>query len=89
MTPVETVKTIQELRDLAVDGIKTAKDLKSGNVLDKVRDLFRIMNDVQKLMVDAPQALPELATLDAAGAAQVGAAAFDMVRAIADAVKAA
>lgn len=79
---VKTLQTIADMEKLAIDVIDIIKD---GSVsfsdIPKLFDLFGALKD---LVVDAPQALPELSDLDALEVGQIGAAAYSLIKTIVD-----
>lgn len=74
----KTVATIGELGSIAVDIVSIVKD--GGIKFSSLPKLLDIITQANALMKDAPASLPELTDLDAAEAAQVGAAAFMLVK---------
>lgn len=84
-----SLKVFDELGVLAVDGIVLVKEFKGGwgAVFKLAAELVPIIKAAQGLMVDAPKALPELADLDAPECAQLGAAAYVLVKKVIGAVQ--
>lgn len=80
----KTKETIEDLTKIAVAGVEIAKD---GLGIGSFLKVVGLLNVVKELVVDAPLALPELADLDAAESAEIGAAAYNMVKSIILAIK--
>ncbi len=76
----KTLKTIGDLKNLAVDGIKIAKSGPFG--LGILTGLLKIAGDIKDVVADAPGALPELKDLDGNESSQIGAAAYDLVSSV-------
>lgn len=74
----KTVATFDELGNLAFDMISIVKA--GGFKLTSLPKLLDMLTQANALVKDAPAALPELQDLDSAEAAQVGAAAFVLVK---------
>lgn len=81
---VHVLATITDLKETAVDGIALTKAIAKGPFgLGQIfAAVFQISSDVQSLIADAPAALPEFQDLDSAEVGQIGAAAYDCVKAI-------
>ena len=80
---VETLETIGDFKNLAVDGIALAKAAMRGPLGWGVvfAGVLKVVADVKELS-DLASALPELADIDAAEAGQIGSAAYGAVKAI-------
>lgn len=88
----KSLEVFADLQLLAVSGVELAKEFRHGvglgallGSLGKLKDLAK---SVEELLKDVPAALPELLDLDAAESAKVGAAAYELVKKVVDAVKA-
>ncbi len=75
-----TLSVFSELSKLSLDGISIVKA--GGLKLSELGKLLDVAIQIGKLVKDVPASLPELKDLDAQEAAQVGAAAFDLVKGI-------
>lgn len=82
----KTIAAFSEIGNLSVDAIGIVKA--GGFKLASLPKLLDALNQINQLIKDAPAALPELQDLDMAEAAQVGAAAFDLVKKVIGAVSA-
>lgn len=74
----KTLETFDDLGALSVDLISIFKA--GGFKFSMLPKILDIAQKVGELVKDAPAALPELTDLDAAEAAQVGGAAFSLVK---------
>lgn len=82
----KTVECFDDLGNLAVAAIGIVKT--GGFSFGSLPKILQAVAQIGELVKDLPGALPELQDLDSTEAAQVGAAAFIMVKKIVDAVKA-
>lgn len=82
----KTIATFSELSALSVDLIGVVKA--GGFKLSSLPKLLDSLTQINNLIKDAPGALPELTDLDGAEAAQVGAAAFSLVKSVLGAISA-
>lgn len=71
------IKTINGVRELALDGIVLAKE---GIGLRNLGKALEVLSDFRLLVDVGPKALPEMQDLDGPEAAQVGAAAYVAVK---------
>lgn len=82
----KTLASFDEIGNLAADAIAIVKV--GGFKLSVLPKLFDALSQINALIKDAPGALPELKDLDTVEAAQVGAAAFELVKKVIGAVAA-
>lgn len=82
----KTIETFDDLGNLAVSVISIVKA--KGISFGTLPKLLDMLNQINELIKDAPLALPELADLDGQEAAQVGGAAFGLVKKVLSAVAA-
>lgn len=78
-------KTLEGLGELTCDAVGIVR---SGVGLGSIKKVFEILEDAKVLIYEAPQALPELADLDASECAQLGASAYSVVKRIVESIKA-
>lgn len=87
----KSLEVFSDLSVLAVSGVSVAKAFKHGiglgALLSSVGELLKLGKAVEELVKDVPGALPELVDLDAHESALIGAAAYDLVKKVVDAVK--
>ncbi len=88
----KTLEVFSDLGVLAVNGVEIAMIFKDGigvgSALGALRKLADLGKAVNELVIDIPGSLPELMDLDAQESAQVGQAAYDLIKKILDAAKA-
>lgn len=82
----KTIETFSDLGKLSSDLIAIVKA--GGFKLSVLPSILDLAKQVGELVADAPSAIPELKDLDAAEAAQVGAAAFELVKSLISALSA-
>lgn len=82
----KTVECFDDLGNLAVDVIGIVKT--GGLSLTVLPKLLNAVAQIGELVKDLPAALPELADLDSTEAAQIGAAAFGLVKKVVAALQA-
>lgn len=80
----KTLATFSDIQKLAVDAIDIVKV--GGFRLSVIPKIVDAMTEVNALIQDAPEALPELQDLDMQEASQVGGAAYSLVKAIITAI---
>lgn len=87
----KTLEVFEDLSTLAVSGVSIAKEFRHGiglgSILGSFGKLVSLGKSVESLIKDLPGALPELLDLDASESAQIGQAAYGLVKKILDAVK--
>ncbi len=76
----ESLKTISDVKGLAVDSISLFKD--GGFSFLKIGAILRVMSEVNALVVDGKGSLPELKDLEPAEVGQLTTAAFAAMKAI-------
>lgn len=79
---VETKKTFVEISELVADAIALAH-----GGFSSIGKIWEILGDVKELAASAPKALPELADIDQAEAAELAAVAYQCVKKIIEAVQ--
>lgn len=81
---VHVIKTIADLQETAVDAIGLVQAATRGplGIGAVFAAIVQVAGDVKALVADAPAALPELQDLDGAEVGQIGAAAYECVKAI-------
>lgn len=72
-----TKKTIESLSTLVTDLVSVAI---SGIGFSTIPKLFQVAADIKEIASEIPQSLPELNDLDAQEAAQLGSAAYDIIK---------
>lgn len=87
----KTLEVFQDLGSLAISGVEIARNFKYGigikAIMGSVDDLIKLGKSVEELIKDLPPALPEIMDLDSAETAKIGAAAYDLVKKVMDAIK--
>ena len=87
----KTLEVFSDLKVLAISAVELAKNFKRGMtlpaILKSIDDLLKLGKSVTELVKDLPGALPELVDLDSKESAQIGAAAYDLVKALIEAIK--
>ena len=78
-----TKKVIAALAEIAVGGVAIVK---RGGGFGSITKILGLLGDVKDLISEAPKSLPELTDLDAAECAELGAAAYKLVRDVVQAV---
>lgn len=82
---VHSKRMLQDVADLAIIGVGIAK---KGISIGSLLALGNVLIKVRNIIVEAPQALPELADLDSQESGELAAAAYSAVKAIVNAIKA-
>lgn len=79
-----SLKVLAAVGELVVDGLDVVK----APALGKLKKVLELVDDVLAVASAAPDALPELAELDAEDAAKLGAAAYAVVKKVVEKLKA-